>query len=554
MNAPGSIVAVIFWLLAGLALFLYGIDMMSQALRKAAGPSIRKAFNFVSRTRFHGLLVGTIITGFIQSSSATTVMVVGFISAGLLKFSQSIGIILGANIGATITPQITAFKIDEIALPLIGIGFLFTFFKRRALRQTGFAVMGFGVLFFGLILMKFAVKGYSADIQAWLSLYVGTSFSGQLIAFLVAAAATAVIQSSAATVAMLQVIALTAGNMGFEFFIPMIVGAQVGTCITAMLASLQSSLSAKRAAVAHLVFNIFGALITLVLYRFYVWVVPMTSTEIVRQIANVHLFSRVVNVALFLPFTTVYGRFITRILPGKDRFNAAPQFLDFEQVKHPEIAIKSASLEIMRMYENSLEMLDNAVTAFIERDSAAVADVLKYETLVDDLYKTTGEFLIMVSKAKMPLELSPLPALWMHLMGDVERIGDHAENIVELLQVQAPAPVRFSESEIEDINQTLGLVQQMGSAVQKAMEDEGTDHMLEVLELKEKVNAAVDLILDSHVHRLEKGTTTSTGGIIFVELIINLRRVANHLRNIAATITGKMPEQTAQVRKLKEEL
>lgn len=555
MDAPTTVIAVVFWLLAGLALFLYGIEMMSRAMRKAAGPTLRRAFEFVTRTRFHGLLVGTLLTGVIQSSSASTVMVVGFINAGLLKFSQSIGLILGANIGATITPHITAFNLDALAMPLLGGGFLVSFLsRRRAVRHMGRAVMGFGLLFFGLMLMKLAVIEFRDEIQGWLALFTEKELLGQVSAFLLAAAATAIIQSSAATIAMLQVIAMGSSSVGLSLFIPLIVGAQVGTCITAMLASLQSSLSAKRAAVAHLMFNLIGALLTWVLYRVYLWAIPLTSLELGRQIANCHLMIRLVNVVIFLPFTGAFARLVTRLTPGEDKLSAAPEYLDFQQVNQPERALKSATLEIIRMYNTCLEMLQDSVRAFIDRDAAAGELVIKQEALIDDLYKTTGEYLLMVSRAEMPFELATRPALWMHLMSDVERIGDHAENIIELSGVGCGGSILFSREEIGEMEETLGLIMQMGATVHQAMQDEGQELMLSVLQWKERVNTTVDLILDRHAERLEKGALTPTGGILFVEVIMNLRRVANHLRNIAASVTSNRPEHTAQIRKLKEEM
>jgi phosphate:Na+ symporter len=555
MEAPGSVVAVVFWLLAGLALFLYGIEMMSRALRKAAGPSIRRGFDFVTRTRFHGLLAGTALTALIQSSSATTVMVVGFINAGLLRFSQSIGLILGANIGATITPQLTAFNLDDFALPLIGAGFLLTFVvRKRAVRQGGFALMGFGMLFFGLMLMKLAVMEYRGDMQQWLVLFANGKVLGQVAAFLIAALATSIIQSSAATIAMVQVIAMGSGAVGLELFFPLIIGAQVGTCITAILASLQSTLSAKRAAVAHLVFNVIGALITFCLYKVYLHILPLSSGELSRQIANANVLTRVVNVLIFLPFAGLYARWIMHVVPGEDKLSAAPEFLDFREVQDPKKALKSATQEITRMYGMCLEMLQDSVSAFIRCDQAASEFVTKREALIDDLYHTVGEYLMKVSRSEFAPKFSGRPALWMHLMSDVERIGDHAENIVELSLVRVTSPVHFSPEQTGEMEETLGLIMQMGARVLQAMQDKDEAHMLEILRMKEKVNSTVDHILDRHATRLEEGLCSPTGGILFVEVIMNLRRVANHLRNIATSITSKAPEHTARIRKLKEEL
>ncbi|OVE73387.1 hypothetical protein BVX94_04055, partial [bacterium B17] len=234
-NEVVKIILTLLWVFGGLGLFLYGIELMGNSLRKAAGTALRKSLNFLTRTRVHGLLTGTVITGLVQSSSATTVMVVGFISAGLLAFPQSMGLILGANIGSTVTPQITAWDLDELAIPIIGIGFLLNFLsRRRVLRQFGLALMGFGMLFLGLVLMKLAVRGYSDVIKSSLEACTQGGIGGMLIAFFVSMVVTAVIQSSAATVVMVQALALEGAVNGIGIAIPIIVGANVGTCITAM--------------------------------------------------------------------------------------------------------------------------------------------------------------------------------------------------------------------------------------------------------------------------------------------------------------------------------
>ena len=257
---------------------------------------------------------------------------------------------------------------------------------------------------------------------------------------------------------------------------------------------------------------------------------------------------------IFLPFAGVYARWITRLVPGEDKLSAAPEFLDFRDVDKPETALVSASREIIRMYGVCMEMLQDSVYGFIRRDQSLSEFVVKREALIDDLYHTVGEYLVKVSQAEMGPEHSARPALWMHLMTDVERIGDHAENIVELSQVRASSPVDFSPEETGEMEEMLGIITQMGAQVLSAMQDEDEKHMLGILQLKEQANAAADHILDRHATRLEEGVSSPTGGLLFLEVIMNLRRVANHLRNIATTVTSKAPEHTARIRKLKEEL
>ena len=555
MEMPGNIVVAVSWLLGGLALFLYGIEMMGSALRRAAGPALRNAFDHVTRTRFHGLATGTLVTALIQSSSATTVMVVGFINAGLLSFQQSIGVILGANIGTTVTVQITALDIDAVALPMLGLGFLVRLFsRRRVLRETGTACMGFGMLFFGLILMKFAVSSYRDEIRQWLNLFADGGVSGMALTFLIATAATAIIQSSAATIVMAQALASEGAITRLDLAIPIILGAGVGTCITAIIASLESSRAARRAALAHLVFNVIGVLITILLYHVYLRVIPRTADDLTHQIANCHMLIKLVNVALFIPLTALFGRMVVRMLPGEDKLNAAPEFLDFGEMDNAEQALASAANEVKRMFRLCVDLLKDSVDAFLESDEPAQAMVRKRETLVDDLDRTIGAYLLKLSQKDIPPALASEVPLWVHVMSDVERIGDHAENIVEIAELGESSETRFSDQAVAEVKETLALVLSLGESVDRAMEKQNEECMSDVLARKDRVSEAVDRFLDNHAERLEGGTCAVTAGMIFVELIMNLRRVANHLRNIAVSVTSRMPEHTLYVQKLKQQL
>ena len=554
MDAPTNLVTTLFWLVGGLALFLYGIEMMGAAMRKAAGPALRKAFDFVTATRWHGLLTGTAVTALIQSSSATTVMVVGFINAGLMTFEHSVGVILGANIGTTVTPFITTLDLDNVGLPVLGVGFLITFIvRKRVLRQVGWALMGFGMLFFGLMLMKSAVAGYRDVIQGWLNASAGGGFGGQVLAFLVAMAATAIIQSSAATIVMVQALAFQGAVTDIGVAIPLILGAHVGTCVTSLLASLQTTLSARRAAVAHLLFNVIGVLITLPLFPAYVRVVPWLSASLPLQVANCHLLIRLVNACLFIPFARLYGRLITWILPGEDKLSARPAYLNFALSGDPKKALADAGLEIRRIFGLCLGALKDAVSAFLARDDALAETVLKREALVDDLSLTTRDYLIRVAKQDLPEALSAHPALWLHILSDVERIGDHAENLVELGEVRKAEQTKFSPTAVEEIEQLTRLVMRMGEQVGQALQEADEARMTPVLQDKRDVDILVERFLDHHAERLRGGTCRVIGGMIFVELMTNLRRVANHLRNIAASATSRLPEHARQVHRLKEE-
>jgi len=548
MHAPSGIVTAVFWLLGGLALFLYGVEVMTRALRRAAGLSLRNAVARTTRTRLRGLLTGTLVTVLLQSSSAATVMVVGFIHAGLLSFGQSVSVILGANLGTTVTPQVMAFDLDRCALPALGIGFLLSALaQKRMLRQTGRVVMGFGMLFFGLTLMKDSVSGYGEPLRAWLSGHTAGGF-GQALAFLAAAGVTAVIQSSAATIVIVQALAFQGAIGNIEAAIPLILGAQVGTCVTALLASLQASLSARRAAVAHLVFNLAGAGLTLALFRFYVWWMPGTASGLPRQIANCHLAIKVVNVALFLPLAGLFGRLVSGVVRGRDLLGAAPAFLRYDEIGDPRRAIAHATREITRMCGLCLDILRDAVSAVLARDEVAQELVVQREERIDDLYKAAAHYLLACSRQPLPPDLAARPPLLLHIMSDVERIGDHAENIVEMGEIYARREAALGASAVAEIQRLARQINDLGRLAVQALEEPSPDRADAVLRGKEELNDTVDTLLDRHAARIAEGSSTVVAGIVFLELVMNLRRVANHLRNIAVSAAGRAPEHTRRAR------
>lgn len=559
MDAPHSIVMAILWLLGGLALFLYGIELMSDALRRAAGKSLRVAFRRITRTRFHGLLTGALVTGLLQSSSATTVMVVGFINAGLLAFPQSIGLILGANIGTTVTPQITAlagaFKLESLALPLLGIGFLVNFTARkRVLRQAGLVGMGFGMLFFGLALMKTAVGAYHDEIRAWLAAYAAGGLGTRILAFLVAMLATAILQSSAATVVMIQALAFSGALTNLEVAVCLVLGTHVGTCVTALLAAMQASLSARRAAVAHLLFNLMGVVLTLLLFRGYLRVVPLTSTQLGFQVSNVHLLIKLVNALLFLPFTRPFARLVETLTPGDDTLNATPRFLDYGIRARPADPLGGATREIRRLCGICLDMIEDAIGSFFTRDEMKQELVLKRETLVDNLCQTVTQYINDVARGDLPPDCAGRALLLLHILRDVERIGDHAENIVETSQGYTHDESRFSPEAKQEVAQLLAKILELGRAACEQISDPTRQRARDVVSIKRDINADASRCLGNHEGRLRSGACSVVAGIVFVDLLADLRRVANHLRNVAMTATGEIHEHTLQAERLRRDI
>jgi len=555
MGEPTGIISTILWVVGGLALFLYGIEMMGNALRRAAGPLLRSLFDRVTASRFRGLLTGTVVTGLIQSSSASTVMIVGFINAGLFSFERSISLILGANVGATITPMITAFGLEEASLPLIGIGFvLYLVSPRRVWQQAGLACMGFGTLFFGLLIMKFAVSVYRNEIQEGLSLFVNAGFRGHLLTFLIAAVGTAIIQTSAATVVMVQAMAFEGAVTRLDIAIPMILGAQVGTCITAIIAAARGSLSGKRAALAHLIFNLVSVTIASLMIPLYVRWTPMVADTLPVQIGVVHVLVRVIGVLLFLPLTRVLARTVMFVARGTDKLNATPAHLDFARIHEPEVALASVRAEVRELFDTSMDVFNASIEAFLSGDEKAGRMVRKREILIDDLALTISEYLVKVAKQPVPPHAVQMLPLWLHVLGDVERIGDHAENIVELLRVQANAGVSFSDQAVAELRDVQAVLNRLGDLVRTIMEDGDEPALTNLLRLKAEINETVNHVLDNHAKRLSEGVCHPVGGMVFVELVTNMRRIANHLRNVGASVASRTPEPTMQIHTLKENM
>ncbi|MGQ1787582.1 MULTISPECIES: Na/Pi cotransporter family protein [unclassified Saccharicrinis] len=553
MNAPDSFLELVFWLTGGLALFLYGIDIMGKALRKAAGLTLRRACSYVTKNRLRGVATGTVITGLIQSSSASTVIVVGLISAGLLTFKQSISLILGANLGTTITPQITALKIDQYAIPMLGIGFILTFITRkRLLRKLGYAIMGFGMLFLGLILMKFSFSEYTSDIHAWMESFSKGGVWGYLGAFLAATAATALLQSSSAMVVMIQLLFVQGALPGFHIVIPLILGAEVGTCITALLASMQGSLSAKRAAVSHLAFNLIGAIVATALFAFYLWLIPKTTGDPARQVANAHLFIRLINVAIFIPVTGLFARLVVKMVPGEEKYSASPEFLDTTDLKSPQKALANVKKEVCRLAKISMSALTDSVKGFLHRDQAILDSVITREETVDELCKAITHYTMQLSRRQLPRQMQNQPLLWLHIMSDIERISDHAENIAQLKDAFPENEATLNKKSIQELEKLLKLIQRTGNRTIAVMEDSTKANVVKLIKRKEEINQLVDTHLEKHEKRVTRGDTTPIGGILYAELITNLRRASNHMRNVSISVSSGGPELTRIKRKLRE--
>ncbi|MBU1086014.1 MAG: Na/Pi cotransporter family protein [Candidatus Omnitrophica bacterium] len=530
---------LIFSVFGGLGLFIYGIHLMGEGLQNAAGDRMRRLLKALTSNTLAGTVVGAGITAIIQSSSATTVMVVGFVNAGLMGLEQAIGVIFGANIGTTITAQIIAFKLTNYALPTIAIGAcLYLFVHKRFWKFFGLFLLGFGILFLGLKTMTSVIKPFS-DNPAVISAFVSFS-KNPALAILTGAVVTAIFQSSSVTTGMIITLA-SLGLFDLQGAIPLIFGCNIGTCITAILASIGTTISARRAALAHVLFNVLVTIIFLPTIGFYHKIIALTSTDIARQVANAHTIFNVIGTVIFVPFAAVFARVVKKVLPGKDVIvDTQPKFLEKHLLATPIAAFEAAMKETMRMAELTREMIDDAMNGFFENDIKLLAFVSKKELAVDSLQEGITNYLMEIMQKELsPAIANKIPSL-LHSVNDIERVGDHSENLKELAERKIVNNLPFSTDALADIKSMFKLVDAMAQATIKCLDTDDIKDAGVVLEMEEKVNSITLKLRENHIKRLSKGKCKVLSGIIFLDIVSNFEKIADHFTNVAEAVAGKL--------------
>lgn len=534
--------SILFQFLGGLGVFLFSIKYMGDGLQKSADDRLREWLNRFTTNPLMGVLVGIIVTVCIQSSSATTVITVGLVSAGFLTLRQAIGVIMGANIGTTITAFIIGINIGIYFYPLLAIGAACLFFFKKAFyHHIGQIVFGFGGLFLGLELMSASMQSLHqlADFasltihlsnQPVLGIFLGTIF-------------TLLVQSSTATVGVLQ--GLYAEQLiGLDGALPILFGENIGTTITAVLASLGASIYAKRAAAAHVLFNVFGTVIFMLLFSPFInyvqWISQVFHLEPRMQIAVAHGSFNVFNMLIQLPFIAGLSLLVTKLLPGHDgnidvtTKHLDPAFID----SSPAIALGQAKEEVLRMGEHALRGLEETFSYMKTGDSVHIPTVLQLEVALNHLDKEITNYLVMVSKQP----LSHADSLRHHTLltnvRDIERIGDHFENILELLQYKEHHEVTLSKSARQDL---IGMFSLAIEAVRKSIEALDTASLSlaqEVTELESLIDDMEDKLRQKHIARLNTNECSGAAGIVYTDIVSNLERIGDHAVNIADSILG----------------
>ena len=543
MNISGMVLGLI----GGLGLFLYGMTLMSDSLEKAAGAKLRGILELFTKNRYVGIIVGVVFTAIIQSSSAATVMVVSFVNAGLMTLYQAIGVIYGANIGTTVTSQLVSFNLSQYAPVFIMVGVLMLMiFKNPTVKKAGEVVIGFGILFLGISTMSSSM-GALKELPAIQNLFM--SLDNRFFALLLGLVITAIVQSSSVTVSIVLLLAQQ-GLLPLKICFFIILGCNIGACMSAMLASLNGKKNAKRAALIHLLFNIIGSIIMAVILLIgSEWIetliMHISGGNLGRCVANTHTIFKVFQVIILMPFMSWIVKLTYLIVPGED--DDAEDEYEMKYIGDGDrlssaTAIPQVCSEISHMGEIAIGNLEKALDALLTKDDRAAKEVFEVEKRIDYMNKEITDYLVKANQISLPVgDRKKLGALF-HVVSDIERVGDHAENIAE--DVEKLIDMK------EDINGMAGdeirRMQEMTVKILHLSMDmfnlEDDSHLQEILDLENAIDAKERELQDLHVKCLTTGECSAQVGMMFSDLASNLERVADHATNIAFSILEEDPE------------
>lgn len=527
----------------GLGLFLFGMELMSDSIEKVAGAKLRRILEIFTTNRFMGMIVGIIFTGIIQSSSACTVMVVSFVNSGLMNLYQAAGVILGANIGTTITSQLVSFNLSKIAPLILLVGVVVMMFtKKEKVRKVAEVIVGFGILFVGLSTMSQAMANMKNEPQV---VNLLMSLKNPFLATLMGFALTAVIQSSSVTVSIVLLLA-NQDLLPLPITLYIILGCNIGACATAMLASMTGKKDAKRAALIHLLFNIIGTVIIYIALFVagdqIVELIKSISADNGRFVANAHTMIKIAQVIMLFPFTGWLVKMTYLIVPGEDqkvgyRESYQLKYIGDKVVFNPATAVVEVVKELERMASLAEENLNRAMNALITLDEEDIEEVYEVEKNINFLNHAITDYLVKINQTTLPIEdLNSLGALF-HVVNDIERIGDHAENVADAARQRKEEGVSISKEAQKELGDMLEMVNKIIRYAVEMFAKSDETHMQEIITLEDQVDEKERELQKKHVERLTKGECSPEAGMIFSDIVSGLERVADHATNIAFAIT-----------------
>lgn len=540
-------VAIAMSLFGGLGLFLYGMNTMSEGLEKAAGDRMKSIIEMLTKNKIMGVIVGALVTMIVQSSSATTVMVVGFVNAGIMNLTQAVGIIMGANIGTTITAQLVSINLTAIAPIAIGTGVLINLVSNNdKTKKYAQILIGFGILFLGMDTMKHAVKplrSYEGFTTLLTSFGSGRTLD-TIFAIFTGFAITAIVQSSSATTGILVALAST-GLLPIEAALPVLLGTNVGTCVTAMISSIGANRTAKRAAVIHLMFNVIGTLVfAIFLAGPTIKLVTSMGSDSARQLANAHTLFNITNTLMLLPFAgllVVSSEICSGDIEAESN-ETASKYLDERILETPSIALGQVIKETLHMGNVAKESFVNSMDAFVNGDVAKAQETFKLEKQVNMLESEIMEYLIKLSNSNVSIaQREQIDGLF-STINDIERVGDHADNIAELAIYKSEKNLAFSENAIQEIKH---MSERVFKSIDHSIDSLATGDVSsarKVLEREGEIDMLEKNLRKKHIKRLNAGDCQPGSGVLFLDLISNLERIGDHASNIALAVLDNVSE------------
>ena len=533
-------ISIILSMAGGLGLFLYGMRIMSDSIEKVAGAKLRGILERLTTNRFMAILVGVFFTAVIQSSSACTVMVVSFVNSGLMTLTQAAGVILGANVGTTVTALLVSFQLEKAAPVILLAGVLILMFvKKQKISRWGEAIIGFGVLFMGLSSMSGAMSGMKDSPEI---LHMFASLQSPLMAVLLGTVLTAVIQSSSVTVSILVLLA-NQGMMGIDICMFTILGCNIGSCATAMIASLSGKKDAKRAAAIHLIFNVIGTVIVFLVLlatvdTFAAALMAFTGNNPGRVVAYAHISIKIFQVVLLMPFIRQIVKLTYVLVPGDDkkigyRDSYQLKYIGEKVVLNPATAVVEVIKELDRMGSLANENLNRAMNALITLDDEEIGEVYEVEKNIDFLSHAITNYLVKINQTTLPIEdLKSIGALF-HVVNDIERIGDHAENIVDAAVQREKTGVAFSKAAQRELGEMIDMVNTLLRFSFEMFVKSTEEHVEDIRNLEEAIDEKEKELQQRHIERLSNNECTPEAGAMFSDIVSGLERVADHATNIA---------------------
>lgn len=543
---------MIIGLLGGLGLFIYGMKQMSEGLQKTAGKKLRHFLAAMTSKPIMGVGVGALVTSIIQSSSATTVMVVGFVNAGIMTLLQSVGVIMGANIGTTITAQLIAFKLGDYAFHAIAIGaFTYLFSKRKKFQYIGQVLLGFGLLFLGLETMGDTMEPLrdSQIFLDWMESFAQYPILGVLAGIVV----TVAVQSSSASFGILLGL-VTAGAINYEAAIPVLLGSNIGTTVTAILSAIGANLTAKRAAAAHFLFNVFGAGIIIL----FLYIVPdfsngletillkmssffgQTGPSTERLLANTHTFFNVLNTLIWLPFTAFLVYLVKKIIPGEDTtLKHGTTFIDERMLSTPYVAIDQVKKEIIYMHGIAADMVCDSVKAFLEADGEVIKKVKRHEDIVNEVEEELLHFIQKIPQAQLnDVDIRTLDK-YFAVVDDIESIADDANDITDLIEDRLEDKLKFSPDAQATIQEVYAIICNVLDKSAKLLETHDLEIATEILAAEEKLDEMQIQFRDENISRIKRSNKAAcdpNSGILLLEILDDMEHISDQMADIAHSI------------------